>query len=262
VITFNEYTSFAVEIAHEAGAELLRRFHDEHTVGTKTTPTDLVTESDLASEKMLVGRISAQMPGHSILTEEGSEQSGLDSEWLWLIDPLDGTVNYAHGLSSFAVSIAVVHRGEVLSGVVYDVMHDVMFVGEKGKGAWGNGSRLHVSGAQSLGQAMLSTGFPYQMADNAENNLREFNQVAPRAQAVRRLGVASLDLALVAAGTLDGYWEGNLQPWDWAAGALLVEEAGGKVTDYGGRPWTVGTTRLAATNGLFHEELLETLLRK
>lgn len=256
---FNEHTRFAMDIAQEAGADLKRRFNGHHDVRSKDTPNDLVTEADEASEKLLVARIRRRFPGHGILTEEGTSRSGLDSEWLWLIDPLDGTVNYAHGLPSFAVSIALVHKGQVLSGVVYSPCQGLLFVAEKGQGAWLEGKRLRVSSAPALSQAMLSTGFPYRMVDNPDNNLAEFAQVALRAQAVRRLGVASVDLAWVAAGVLDGYWEANLQPWDWAAGALLVEEAGGKVTDYSGRPWTVGTTRLVATNGLYHEELLSVL---
>ncbi len=258
---FNEPTRFAVQIAQEAGAELKRRFHDHHDVRSKSTPNDLVTEADEVSEKLLVERIRRRFPDHGILTEEGTSTSSLASEWLWLLDPLDGTVNYAHGLPSFSVSIALVHEGRVVCGVVYSPCQDLLFVAERGQGAWRDGKRLHVSEAASLAQAMLSTGFPYRMVGNPENNLREFVQVALRAQAIRRLGVASLDLAWVAAGVLDGYWEPNLQPWDWAAGALLVEEAGGRVTDYEGRPWTVGTARLVATNGRFHDELLEVLRR-
>lgn len=253
---FSEYTQFAIQIAQEAGDELRRRFSDNHVVRSKSTPNDLVTEADEISERLLVRRIRDRFPDQGILTEEGTARSSLDSEWLWLVDPLDGTVNYAHGLPSFSVSIALVHAGQIVCGVVYDPCQRLRFAAEQGQGAWESGRRLHVSSAPTLGQAMVSTGFPYRMVDNPENNLREFYQVALRAQAVRRLGVASLDLAWVAAGALDGYWEANLQPWDWAAGALLVEEAGGRVTDYEGRPWKVGMTRLAATNGLYHEELL------
>lgn len=253
---FSEHTRFAVQIAQEAGAELKRRFNDHHEVRSKSTPNDLVTEADEASERLLVGHIRERFPHHGILTEEGTSRSSLDSEWLWLIDPLDGTVNYAHGLPSFSVSIAVVHEGEVISGAVYSPCQSLLFVAERGQGAWEGGKRLHVSSAATLAQAMLSTGFPYRMVGNPDNNLAEFAQVAVRAQAVRRLGVASLDMAWVAAGVLDGYWEANLQPWDWAAGALLVEEAGGLVTDYEGRRWRVGAPYLAATNGLYHEELL------
>lgn len=256
---FSEYTRFAMEIAQEAGAELKRRFNDHHDVRSKSTPNDLVTEADEVSEKLLVARIRRRFPGHGILTEEGTSQSRLDSEWLWLIDPLDGTVNYAHGLRSFSVSIALVHEGQVVSGVVYSPCQGLLFAAERGQGAWRDGKRLRVSSARTLSQAMLSTGFPYRMVDNPENNLAEFAQVALRAQAVRRLGVASVDLAWVAAGVLDGYWEANLQPWDWAAGALLVEEAGGRVTDYDGQPWRVGATHLVATNGLYHDELLAVL---
>ncbi len=255
----SEHTRFAMSIAQEAGAELLRRFNDHHNVRSKSTPNDLVTEADEFSEKLLVARIRRRFPGHGILTEEGTSQSSLASEWLWLVDPLDGTVNYAHGLPSFSVSIALVHEGQVVCGAVCSPCQGLLFVAERGQGAWQDGKRLHVSAAPTLSQAMLSTGFPYRMVGNPENNLREFTQVALRAQAVRRLGVASLDLAWVAAGALDGYWEANLQPWDWAAGALLVEEAGGRVTDYEGRRWTVETTHLVATNGLYHEELLAVL---
>jgi myo-inositol-1(or 4)-monophosphatase len=256
---FNEHTSFAMEIAREAGAELMRRFGHNHVVGTKSTPSDLVTEADFASEQLLVERIRQRYPSHQILTEEGSGQGSLGAEWLWVIDPLDGTVNYAHRLPSFAVSIAVARRGTVVGGVVYEPVRSLCFAAERGRGAECDGGPLRISAARTLSGAMLSTGFPYWMDGNPENNLREFTEVALRAQAVRRLGVASLDLAWVAAGVLDGYWEPNLQPWDWAAGALLVQEAGGNVTDYEGQPWGLGTTRLAATNGLFHAELLDAL---
>jgi len=256
---FNEYTLFAMEIAREAGAELMRRFSHNHVVGTKTTPTDLVTESDFASERILVARIKERFPGHHILTEEGSERGALDEEWLWVIDPLDGTVNYAHGLPIFSVSIALAHRGSVVSGAVYDPTRDVMYAAERGKGAWRNGKPIRVSETRSLSQAMLATGFPYQIEGNPDNNLREFGLLMARAQTVRRPGSAALDLAWVAEGVFDGFWEPGLKPWDCAAGVLLVEEAGGTATDYEGRPWNLSALRIALTNGLIHGELLAAL---
>jgi len=255
----NEHTLFAIEIAREAGAELMRRFPQRHAVETKSTPIDLVTEADFASERILVERIRSRFPAHQILTEEGTAQGSLSADWLWVVDPLDGTVNYAHGFPVFSVSVALAHRGDVRSGAVYDPVRDIMFAAERGKGAWRDGKPIRVSKASTLGQAMLATGFPYDVATSPDNNVREFGHIVRKAQAVRRAGAASLDVSWVAAGVLDGYWEANLKPWDWAAGALLVEEAGGRVTDYDGAPWRIGRTRLVATNGLVHEALLGVL---
>jgi len=255
---------FALDTARRAG-RLLCEFADrQHTIGHKSTVIDLVTEADLASERLIVDAIRTRFPDHTIQSEEGLGDLGTvvpGVPHLWLVDPLDGTVNYAHRYPMWAVSLALAEAGKVVIGVAYDPLRDEIFWAERGQGAWldcrGNGgARLQVSTAPRLQQALLATGFPYRLAFLADNNLAEFNAAVPRAQGVRRAGAAVLDLAHVAAGRLDGYWEKHLQPWDWAAGWLLVEEAGGTVTTLDGRPWSLQENNMAATNGLIHDELL------
>jgi myo-inositol-1(or 4)-monophosphatase len=178
---------------------------------------------------------------------------------LWVVDPLDGTVNYAHGYPAWGVSLALAERGQVVMAVTYDPLRDEIFWAEHGGGAWFNGERLRVSSAMRLKDALVATGFAYHRATLEENNLAEFGAMMPCVQGVRRAGAAVLDLAHLAAGRLDAYWEMHLQPWDWAAGWLLVEEAGGRVTSIRGQPWSLGTNNMAASNGSLHEELLAML---
>ncbi|MGD8397763.1 MAG: inositol monophosphatase family protein, partial [Anaerolineae bacterium] len=203
-----------------------------------------------------------------IVAEEGSngarerfrsDLEGNGGQPVWLVDPLDGTVNYAHGYPVWAVSLALVKAGRVITATSYDPLRDELYWAERGGGAWCNGQRLTVSAVTRLGDALLATGFAYRRATLEDNNLDEFGRVMPRVQGVRRAGAAVLDLAHVAAGRLDGYWEMHLQPWDWAAGWLLVEEAGGTVTDLEGQPWTLAATRIAASNGPLHNDLLEVI---
>lgn len=249
---------FAVELAKEAGRVLMDHIDRRLTVKSKSTEIDLVTEADIASEKLIVEAIRNRYPAHSILAEEGlgEEQAG---EFLWLIDPLDGTTNYAHGYPVFAVSIALQRGGETVLGVTYDPLRDELFCAEKGQGAYCNGRRLSVSDVTSLGRSLLATGFPYARAFIEDNNLAEFGRIMPRVQGVRRGGAAALDMAYVAAGRLDGYWEFHLSPWDWAAGDLLVREAGGRTSVASGQPWRLRSHNVVATNGLLHEELLAAL---
>jgi myo-inositol-1(or 4)-monophosphatase len=257
-----EALEFALETARRAGRLLLELSSQRHTVSHKTTEIDLVTEADVASERIIVDAIHARFPHHAILSEEGlGDLPAIAGEipLCWLVDPLDGTVNYAHGFPVWGVTLALVAGGtpgRVMVGVTYDPVRDEMFWAERGQGAWCNGSRLRVSAATRLQEALLATGFAYNRATVADNNLAEFNAAVLRTQGVRRAGAAVLDLAYVAAGHLDGYWEMHLQPWDWAAGWLLVEEAGGVVTDMSGQTWSLGKTNLVASNGLLHEELL------
>lgn len=248
----------AVRLAKETGQILMDHFERRLAVKSKSTEIDLVTEADMASEKLIVEAIRQQYPVHSILSEEGLGKSQA-GEFLWLIDPLDGTVNYAHGYPVFSVSIALQHEGETVLGVVYDPVRDELFCAEKGQGAYCNGRRLSVSDTGSLSRSLLATGFPYARASIADNNLAEFGRVMPRVQGVRRDGSAALDMAYVAAGRLDGYWEFHLNPWDWAAGDLLVREAGGRTSSVSGQPWHLGSNSMVATNGLLHEELLAAL---
>jgi myo-inositol-1(or 4)-monophosphatase len=253
---------FALEIAREAGQLLLRYAHQGYEVHHKSTDIDLVTEADVASEKMIVGAIRKQYPDHTILSEEGLgdlQQITGETTCLWLVDPLDGTVNYAHGFPVWGVSMALADRGTVVLAVTYDPLRDEMFWAERGQGAWLEGQRLHVSQAEELRQSLVATGFAYKRATLEDNNLAEFDALMPHVQGVRRAGAAVLDMAYLAAGRLDGYWEMHLKPWDWAAGWLLIEEAGGRVTDLEGKPWSLEKEAIAASNGALHPTLLETL---
>ena len=249
---------FAVELAREAGQVLMDHFERRLIVKSKSSEIDLVTEADVASDKLIVEAIRQQYPEHSILSEEGlgEEQAG---EFLWLIDPLDGTTNYAHGYPVFSVTITLQREGENVLGVTYDPVRDELFWAEKGQGAYCNGRRLSVSGVVNLRHSLLATGFFYTRASIEDNNLAEFGRIMPRVQGVRRGGSAALDMAYVAAGRLDGYWEFHLSPWDWAAGDLLVREAGGRTSDVSGRPWRLRSGNMVATNDLLHEALLAAL---
>ncbi len=260
----SETLDFARQTVHGAGQLLCEHFHQHHTVGHKSSPIDLVTEADIASERFIVDAIHAHFPKHYILSEEGLGNlttEGLRGETapFWMVDPLDGTVNYAHGYEVWGVSMALVQGERVMLGVTYDPLRDETFWAERGAGAFQDGRQLHVSGTSTLGDSLLATGFPYSRATEKRNNLAEFSAVMPRVQGVRRAGAAVLDLAHVADGRLDGYWELWLHPWDWATGWLLVEEAGGRVTGMNGEPWTLAMSHMEATNGRIHEELLGVL---
>ncbi len=258
----SEILDFARETARRAGEVLCDHYRQRHQVERKSSDIDLVTEADKAAEQLIVDAIRERFPEHTILSEEGlgdlQEVAG-QTECLWVVDPLDGTVNYAHGYPVWGVSLAVAERGKVVVGVVYDPLRDELFWADRGRGAWFGEKRMHVSEAPSLKEALVATGFAYKRATLKDNNLAEFGAVMPRVQGVRRAGAAVLDLAHLADGRLDGYWEMHLQPWDWAAGSLLVEEAGGLVSDTHGEPWSLTTDNMAASNGLLHEELLEVL---
>ena len=253
---------FALRTARRAGQLLCEFYHQHHTVSRKTSEIDLVTEADLASEWLIVEAIRARFPDQAILSEEGLGDlqritSGMS--YLWIVDPLDGTVNYAHGYPVWGVSLALARQGQVVLGVTYDPLRDEIFWTERGRGAWFSGEPMHVSAATRLRDALVATGFAYERATLADNNLAEFGAVMPRVQGARRAGAAVLDLAHLAAGRLDAYWEMHLQPWDWAAGWLLIEEAGGRVTDMRGEPWSLGTKDMVASNGLLHDQLLALL---
>lgn len=247
---------FAVRLVKGAGEILLDHFGQGVEVRSKSSEIDLVTEADLASERFIVKTIRSQYPEHSVLSEEKvGEERG--SDYVWLVDPLDGTVNYAHRFPAFCVTVALQYRGDPILGVTYDPLRGELFAVEKGRGVTLNDRSLRVSETERLVQALVATGFPYKRATIPDNNLAEFNRVLPKVQGVRRGGSAALDLAYVAAGRLDGYWESHLSPWDWAAGALMVQEAGGKVTDRNGQLWTFDSKGMVATNGLIHQELWE-----
>ena len=255
---------FALATARAAGQILCRLYDKHHSVHFKSSDIDVVTEADIASEQLIVGAIRQEFPGHRILSEEGLgtlDALVADSAPVWLVDPLDGTVNYAHGFPLWGVSLALAESGRVRTAVTFDPLHDQIYWAEAGQGAWRNGTRLQVSGAADLRRALVATGFAYKRATLTDNNLAEFSAVMPGVQGVRRGGSAVLDLAYLAAGQLDGYWEMHLNPWDWAAGWLLVEEAGGRVTDMRGEPWALSSGDMVATNGSLHDELLARLAR-
>jgi len=254
--------AFAIDLAHAAG-EIVRQVHltGPRAIASKQTAVDLITEVDLASERLIVEAIRATYPDHGIYAEEangGEDFAKMNQiyEGVWMIDPLDGTTNFAHGLPFVGISIALQWQGEVVLGVVYEAIRGTCYWAELGKGAWCEGRRMRVSRSRELGECVLATGFSYDRATNPDNNTREVTCLVPRVQGIRRMGVAALDLALVADGRLDGYWEARLNPWDWAAGALMVREAGGRVTDYEGREWKPGMETCVASNGRVHEALL------
>jgi myo-inositol-1(or 4)-monophosphatase len=221
-------------LARKAGSILVESFGKYRRVHKKGV-IDIVPEVDLRSEEFLLDAIRCNFPEHHVITEESSGIDG-DEEQCWYIDPLDGTVNYTHGVPIFAVSLAYVESGSVSLGVVYNPILNECFKAERGKGAWFNGKIIGVSLTSDLNRSLLVTGFPYDIRTNPENNLDHYNRFAMLTQGVRRLGSAAIDLCYVAAGRFDGYWEIRLEPWDLAAGALIVQEAGGVVTDINGHP--------------------------
>jgi myo-inositol-1(or 4)-monophosphatase len=253
------HTELAVELARRAGALVRARYERQHELEFKGSRHNVVTEADHRSEQLIVAGIASAYPGHTVVAEEGRSQHH-SREWTWYIDPLDGTNNFAHGFPHFCVSIALCRRDGPVSGVIYDPLRDELFVAEAGQRARVNGRPISVSSNCRLEESLVATGFPYEKAVLVDNNLTEFARVAPRVRGIRRAGSAALDLAYVAAGRLDGYWEAHLSPWDWAAGVLLVNEAGGSVSAYDGSPWRLGLDRLVASNGLVHAELRLTML--
>lgn len=251
------YLEKAVALAREAGtfqkSKLWQPFKIEHK-GT----IDLVTEVDRASEDLLVNGLRHAFPDHDFLAEENVYQDRGASH-KWIIDPLDGTTNFAHGFPWFAVSIGLEIDGEICLGVIYHAMMDELFTAVKGEGAFLSGNRLRVSERTKLQEALLATGFPYDCATDGENNFANFINFQLNCRGIRRAGAAALDLAYVAAGRFDGFWECKLKPWDVAAGQLLVQEAGGRVTSYDGSPYSAYNHRIVASNGLIHDEMLAVL---
>ncbi len=250
---------FAVELARDAGHLLLEKF-GKITAITKKGDINLVTEADLASEQLIVERIKSYYPKHSILAEEGGDviTVGGDAAWKWIIDPLDGTTNYAHGYPCFCVTLALEHGGEVVIGVTYDPTRNEMFGAEKGNGATLNGKPIRVSTTERLSESLIVTGFPYDFKQR-ENFARHLTEFLLSSRGVRRDGSAAIDMAYVACGRFDGFWEEGLNPWDVAAGKLLIEEAGGVITYYDGSPFSIYRPPLCASNGLIHGQMLEVL---
>jgi myo-inositol-1(or 4)-monophosphatase len=254
--------NFAIQTAREAGAILTDRLGRALQISNKGD-IDLVTEADLASEKLIIERIKSHYPRHAILAEESGASDGAElvpgkSEWKWIIDPLDGTTNYAHGYPCFCVSIALERAGAIEIGVIYDPTRDEMFAAERGQGATLNGRRIRVSTIDDLNSAMLCTGFPYNVRERP-NFARDFANFTMEAQAVRRDGSAAIDLAYIACGRFDGFWEDGLRAWDVAAGLLLIEEAGGRVTNFNGGALDIYTPKVLASNALVHEAMMRVL---
>ncbi len=254
--------NFAIQTARDAGHILADRLGRALQVSNKGD-IDLVTEADLASEQLIIERIKSYHPRHSILAEESGATDGVEavsgrSEWRWIIDPLDGTTNYAHGYPCFCVSIALERHGVIEVGVIYDPIRDEMFAAERGQGASLNERRIRVSAIDDLNSAMLCTGFPYNVRQR-HDFARHFANFTMEAQAVRRDGSAALDLAYLACGRFDGFWEEGLRPWDVAAGVLLIQEAGGRVTDYQDRELDIYQPEVLATNGLIHTAMMRVL---
>jgi len=244
----------AVQAARKAGFVLKRRLGKKRKVGFKGV-VNLVTEMDILSEKIVVSEIQKHFPDHNILAEERTSRIN-DSPYQWIIDPLDGTTNYAHRFPVFCVSIALTKNEETILGVVYDPTRDELFVAEKNRGARLNGRKLHVSSESNLSRSLLATGFPYDIRESQLNNFDHFHNFAVRAQAVRRAGSAALDLCYVAAGRFDGFWEMKLGPWDMAAGNLMVLEAGGTATDFWGKHLGLSGKHVLASNGKIHKAML------
>ncbi|MFQ5514650.1 MAG: inositol monophosphatase family protein [Myxococcota bacterium] len=253
-----EILDLAISIAHEVGALQRERFTEPRAIDTKSSTIDLVTDVDRASEEIALERIARARPGDAILAEETGDHAGR-SEWLWIIDPLDGTTNYAHGFPHFAVSIGVERRGIRELGVIFDPLKNELFTARRGAGAHLNGQPIQVSRIDRLDAALLATGFGYDVHRSRDDNLNHFSAFVKCAQGVRRAGAAALDLAYVACGRFDGFWELHLHPWDVAAGLLLVEEAGGTSSDLDGGPVPRAGDRCVASNGRLHPDLLRVL---
>ena len=257
MLNIDEIAQFGAQLAHEAGSLILARYNTGFSVSQKGA-INLVTDVDLAAEELIVSKIRARFPSHSIVAEERHSDARRDSV-CWIIDPLDGTTNFAHGYPAFSVSIGLEIEEEVAWGAVYDPLRNELYTARRGRGAFCNGLAIGVSTIEALGESLLATGFPYDIRTSRENNLAYFCAFALRCHGVRRLGSAALDLCNVAAGRLDGFWESKLNPWDCAAGYLMVREAGGKVTNYKGRSGSIYDREVIASNGRIHEEMMAVL---
>jgi myo-inositol-1(or 4)-monophosphatase len=255
-----EIIEYAKKIVVEAGGILNNKFGKVKKIDFKGE-INIVTEADCISQDFIKKSIKEKFPDHSILSEEDLEIHS-SSPYRWIVDPLDGTTNFAHGLPIFAVSIALEFDGEIFAGVVYNPVLKELFWAEKGRGAYLGRKKIKVSETESLSRALLATGFPYDIREDPNNNLNHFSKFALKAQAIRRLGSAALDLCYVACGRFDGFWELKLFPWDVSAGILIVEEAGGKITDFKGFPTDIYSKEIVASNGKIHDEMIEVLNEK
>ena len=252
-----DYLAVAVEAARLGGKILREHYQRVKTIEFKGE-TDLVTDVDRRSEKEIVNLLTSRFPNHSILAEEGTN-SEKNSEFKWVIDPLDGTTNYAHGYPVFCTSIALEQNKDILVGAVYQPMTNELFVAERGSGAFRNGEKIKVSRVQELNRALLATGFPPQVRQSPEQALQHFSAFVRRSQSIRRDGSAALNLCCVASGLFDGFWEAHLKPWDTAAGLLMIREAGGMVSRFSNMDYSIYQPQTLATNGLIHDEMQQVL---
>jgi myo-inositol-1(or 4)-monophosphatase len=254
--------TIAVKAARRASAIINRGAQDaDRLTVTRKRLNDFVTEVDKAAEAAIIDIIRRAFPDHAILAEESGKDAGREghSDYTWIIDPLDGTTNFIHGFPQYAVSIALKHRDTITQGVVYDTTRNELFVASRGRGAFLNDRRIRVSRRDKLSDALIGTGFPYRDFSGFDEYMAMLRAVIPKVSGVRRAGAAALDLAYVAAGRFDGFWELRLMPWDTAAGWILVTEAGGMVTDLRGGPYQLGSPHILASNGLIHREMADIL---
>jgi myo-inositol-1(or 4)-monophosphatase len=253
----SDFLETAIRAAKEAG-DLLMRMQNEHLVIEKKGEVNLVTRADRDSEALIRRIIAESYPDHDFRAEEGTEASH-KSKFLWLVDPLDGTTNYAHRFPVWCISICLLEHRNPIAGCVYNPHDDELFTAEKGRGAFLNGDKIAPSRTSKLSEALLATGFPYDIRETSSNNIKEFSRFALEAQAIRRAGSAALDFAYLACGRFDGYWEFKLSPWDIAAGSLLAGEAGCKVTNWAGGEFDIFSGEVLSSNGLIHDEMLAVL---
>lgn len=253
---YSTYLEAAKRAALAAGGLIKRDFHKTGEVFFKGD-LNLLTETDTASQELIVGRLSESFPGHGFLAEEGLKELA-DAEFRWVIDPLDGTTNFAHRFPVFCVSIGLEHRGRLAAGVVFNPMSGEMFWAARGEGAYLDGRCIRVSGIDDLNRSLVATGFPYDIRES-KTNIIHHDAFLLRTQGVRRCGSAAIDLCSVACGRFEGFWEEKLNPWDTAAGAVIIEEAGGRVTDFEGGPVNIYHPEVVASNGLVHRAMLDVL---
>lgn len=254
---YSEYLELATRTARLAGELLNEGFGTIFKISNKEGKNNLVTEYDIKAEELIIGEIKKAYPDHTFLAEESGKSDGLESDYRWIIDPLDGTVNFSHNLPIFSVSIALEFKGDIICGCVYHPVLDEMFSAELGKGAFLNGEKISVSENDDFSRAYLVTGFPYNVNENPANCINHFEKMLKMGLPIRRLGSAALDLCYVACGRFDGFWEVVLHPWDVAAGKIIVEEAGGRMSHYDGSPYQVSTSSMIATNNKIHNALVQ-----
>jgi myo-inositol-1(or 4)-monophosphatase len=247
-----------IDISRQAGSLIREGFGKSLHIEYKTNEINLVTEIDKASEKLIIDFIKKKYPSHSILAEEGGGVTK-DSEYIWVVDPLDGTTNFAHGLPIFSVSIGLQKNNETIAGVVYDVMRNIIYSAELGGGAFADSEQIKVSATESLKHSLLVTGFPYNIAENPEGAFEIFTALSKNVRGVRRLGSAAIDFCYLASGIFDGFWEVYLHPWDICAGKLIAEEAGGLITDFNGNSIDIYSNKILSSNSKIHDQIISAM---